>query len=193
MENADKGTGKLHVYKVMDSPVGSLTLIATDDGLAAILWPDDRPGRVRIAVDREDASHPVLREAERQLREYFAGQRKQFTVPLDVTGTAFQRDVWNALLTIPFGETRSVRRDCAADWEAPGSPCRRCRQRPESPLNHRAVPSGHRIRRRTHRVCRRPGDQGTAAGPRGSGCRVELIGRLGLIFPITVELRHRGI
>ena len=49
----------------------------------------------------------MLVEAERQLGEYFAGRRKQFALKLDVSGTPFQRKVWNALLTIPFGETRS--------------------------------------------------------------------------------------
>jgi methylated-DNA-[protein]-cysteine S-methyltransferase len=98
-----------HVYKRMQSPVGTLTLVATDRGLAAILWENDRPRRVRLNLEAEQASHPVLVEAERQLTEYFAGRRKQFALKLDVSGTPFQRQVWNALLTIPFGETRSYR------------------------------------------------------------------------------------
>ena len=49
----------------------------------------------------------MLAEAERQLAEYFAGRRTKFSLKLDFAGTAFQRKVWNALLTIPFGETRS--------------------------------------------------------------------------------------
>jgi methylated-DNA-[protein]-cysteine S-methyltransferase len=100
-------TAKRYVYKLIDSPVGKLTLVATDDGLAAILWENDPPRRVRLNLETEDNRHPLLLETERQLREYFAGQRKEFTVPLDPAGTAFQRQVWNALLTIPFGETRS--------------------------------------------------------------------------------------
>ncbi len=91
----------------LDSPVGRLTLVATDAGLAAVLWENDRPHRVRLNVDAENETHPVLVEAARQLREYFSGQRKRFSVALDPTGTPFQRRVWNALLTIPFGETRS--------------------------------------------------------------------------------------
>ncbi|RYD65796.1 MAG: methylated-DNA--[protein]-cysteine S-methyltransferase, partial [Sphingomonadales bacterium] len=51
--------------------------------------------------------HPVLVETERQIAEYFAGKRSAFTVPLDFRGTDFQKSVWAALLTIPFGETRS--------------------------------------------------------------------------------------
>jgi methylated-DNA-[protein]-cysteine S-methyltransferase len=98
---------KRYVFKMMNSPVGRLTLVATDEGLAAILWENDRPNRVRVSVDTEDNEHPVLGETERQLTEYFAGRRQAFSVKLDVAGTAFQRKVWNALLTIPFGETRS--------------------------------------------------------------------------------------
>ena len=98
---------KRHVCKTVDSPVGRLTLVATDEGLAGILWAKDRHGRVRLNIGAEDASYPVLVKTERQLKEYFAGTRKHFDLRLDVAGTAFQRKVWNALLTIPFGETRS--------------------------------------------------------------------------------------
>jgi methylated-DNA-[protein]-cysteine S-methyltransferase len=98
-----------HVYKRMHSPVGTLTLVATEKGLAAILWDNDRPRRVRLNIEAEENGHPVLIETERQLAEYFAGRRKQFALKLDVSGTAFQRKVWGALLTIPFGETRSYR------------------------------------------------------------------------------------
>jgi methylated-DNA-[protein]-cysteine S-methyltransferase len=98
---------KRYVCKVTESPVGRLTLVAGDDGLAAILWENDRPGRVPLSIEGEDATHPVLVEAERQLTEYFAGQRRRFTVKLAPAGTDFQREVWNALLTIPFGETRT--------------------------------------------------------------------------------------
>jgi methylated-DNA-[protein]-cysteine S-methyltransferase len=109
MKNDMKNIAPRHVYKHMSSPVGTLTLVATDEGLAAILWENDRPHRVRLNIEAEENGHPVLVEAERQLAEYFAGRRKQFALKLDVSGTPFQRQVWNALLTIPFGETRSYR------------------------------------------------------------------------------------
>jgi methylated-DNA-[protein]-cysteine S-methyltransferase len=94
-------------YKWIDSPVGKLKLVASDKGLAAILWANDRPGRVRLSELVEDKKHPVLAETERQLEEYFAGRRKEFSVPLDMRGTPFQKNVWEALLAIPFGETKS--------------------------------------------------------------------------------------
>jgi methylated-DNA-[protein]-cysteine S-methyltransferase len=98
---------KRYVFKVVASPVGRLTLVATDEGLAAILWENDPPRRVQLNIVAEDNGHPVLIETERQLEEYFAGRRTAFALKLDLAGTAFQRKVWNALLTIPFGETRS--------------------------------------------------------------------------------------
>ena len=100
-------TRKRYVYTVTDSPVGRLTLVASDDGLAGILWAKERRGRVRLRLDAEDSRHPVLVETRRQLTEYFAGRRQAFSLKLDFNGTAFQKQVWNALLTIPFGETRS--------------------------------------------------------------------------------------
>lgn len=96
-----------HSYKVIDSPVGKLTLVASEKGLAAILWEDDDPKRVRLGSLAENPDHPILHETERQLAAYFAGRLNAFTVPLDFNGTVFQKRVWNALLTIPFGETRS--------------------------------------------------------------------------------------
>jgi methylated-DNA-[protein]-cysteine S-methyltransferase len=95
------------VYEVMDSPVGKLKLVASDKGLAAILWENDNPHRVRLAELVEDGKHPVIRETERQLNEYFEGKRRSFSLALDMRGTRFQNDVWEALLAIPFGETRS--------------------------------------------------------------------------------------
>jgi methylated-DNA-[protein]-cysteine S-methyltransferase len=89
------------------SPVGVLKLVASSSGLAAVLWENDNPKRVRIGPTSEDAADAILIEAKRQLKAYFAGDLKVFTVRLDFRGTDFQRSVWEALLTIPFGETRT--------------------------------------------------------------------------------------
>jgi methylated-DNA-[protein]-cysteine S-methyltransferase len=92
----------------MESPVGRLKLVATERGLAAVLWRGDGTHRVRLAgVVAEDRSNQFLLEAERQLEEYFLGRRTEFSLALDFEGTGFQRRVWSALLTIPYGETRS--------------------------------------------------------------------------------------
>ena len=87
MAKLDRNTNKRYVYKIVASPVGKLTLVATDEGLAAILWEKDRPSRVRLHIDAADTNHPVLVEAERQLTEYFGGRRKAFALtPISSVG-----------------------------------------------------------------------------------------------------------
>lgn len=95
---------------VVDSPLGALTVIVSDVGVRAIAWPDDDASRVP-AVDAAGPAgsepSPIADEAARQLREYFAGDRTDFDLPLDPRGTDFQLAAWTALRTIPFGETVS--------------------------------------------------------------------------------------
>lgn len=104
---ATNDKSKTYSSRTMKSPVGKLRLVASDRGLAAILWENDDPKRVRLGPLAESKEHPVLLETERQLNEYFAGSRDKFTVKFDCPGTDFQKRVWQALATIPFGETRS--------------------------------------------------------------------------------------
>ena len=90
----------------MASPVGPLTLVASDQGLVAVLWPNDRPGRVRLGrVSHGRSDH--LDRAQDQLDAYFARRLRRFDIPLDCRGTAFQRQVWAELAAIPYGETRT--------------------------------------------------------------------------------------
>ena len=93
----------------IQTPVGQLILVAHDQALVAVLWENDDPTRVKLSESFEQNEHPLLKEVEKQLAEYFAGQRTQFNIPLDFQGTAFQKSVWSALLQIPFGETRSYK------------------------------------------------------------------------------------
>ena len=89
------------VTRIVESPVGRLELVASEDGLRSLHWTDaDR------APD-EAVDHPVLDAAESQLGEYFAGERTEFDVPLDLIGTPFQVKAWRALAEIPYGETVS--------------------------------------------------------------------------------------
>jgi methylated-DNA-[protein]-cysteine S-methyltransferase len=90
-----------------ESPLGEMLLAATDQGLCGIWFAGQRHGPDSSGW-REDAAHPVLREAVAQLRAYFAGERTRFDLPLDLQGgTGFQQSVWQALLAIPPGGTTS--------------------------------------------------------------------------------------
>jgi methylated-DNA-[protein]-cysteine S-methyltransferase len=95
----------------IDSPLGELTISATEAGVRAVTWRDDDAARVPVgARDGESVaprSNDVADEAARQLGEYFAGARRDFDVPLDPVGTDFQQAAWTALCTIPYGETVS--------------------------------------------------------------------------------------
>ena len=105
----------------MDSPVGRLRIIAGASGITAIEFDGPAPAGAsrhssmsraaavsagRPVGERDDA-HPLLREAVRQLRAYFAGELKEFDLPLDPQGTAFQRSVWEQLRLVGYGETAS--------------------------------------------------------------------------------------
>ena len=96
-----------YFVKTIASPVGALKLVASERGLSAILWENDNPKRVRLGELVVQPDHPVLLQAERELAEYFAGDRTSFGLPLDAAGTEFQKKVWSALSTIPYGATRS--------------------------------------------------------------------------------------
>ena len=84
----------------MESPVGRLTLAGNEAALRRVSFGTHR----RDGWRRSDAA---LSEARAQLEQYFAGERDKFDLALDLRGTAFQKSVWDALLTIPYGETCS--------------------------------------------------------------------------------------
>ncbi len=90
-------------YRYLDTPIGRLRLVSTGSRLAAIEFEHhhSEPGADNQATDA------VLELAAAQLLEYFAGRRRQFELPLAAAGTAFQRQVWDALAAIPWGELRS--------------------------------------------------------------------------------------
>lgn len=91
-------------YTEHPSPLGTLLLAATDQGLCGLYFEEHKyfsgPGEWM----RSDA-HPHLRQAAKELDEYFAGRRTRFDVPLDLRGTPFQQSVWEALQSLSFGDT----------------------------------------------------------------------------------------
>ncbi len=90
------------VRATVDTPIGRLTLIASEGGLREIRFP------IEVATDApEDGDDGVLEAARRQLGEYFDGSRRDFALPLDLHGTDFQLAAWRALLQIPYGTTVS--------------------------------------------------------------------------------------
>ena len=94
----------------VESPLGTLRLIANHAGLVGLYMPRhvrEPVGPDPLEADASTPEHPVLREAAKQLAEYFAGTRRDFDLPLAPTGTEFQRRVWRALQTIEFAATWS--------------------------------------------------------------------------------------
>lgn len=92
-------------YQYLDSPVGRLRLVSDGKYLTAIEFEnlqDPHPAG-------EETSDPALAAGARQLKEYFAGKRHNFDLPLSPAGTEFQQNVWQALAAIPYGELRSYR------------------------------------------------------------------------------------
>ncbi len=86
-----------------ESPIGRLVLECDGDVLVGIWLPNER----RHARNDADDVPPVLKETASQLDEYFAGERTDFDVRMELDGTEFQREVWTELTRIPYGETIS--------------------------------------------------------------------------------------
>ena len=91
---------------ICPSLIGPLSLVEENGALVAVRWNFDLP---RDAAPMALPATPLLRQAAAELTAYFAGQLRQFTVPLAPKGTPFQQKVWAALREIPYGETRSYK------------------------------------------------------------------------------------
>ena len=89
---------KLRFFRQFHSPIGLLTLVANENSVIELSWDKK--------IESDD-QHPVLDLAQKQLQEYFNGKRKQFDLPLTVTGSVFKKNIWKALQLIPYGKTIS--------------------------------------------------------------------------------------
>ena len=113
MTHKDTSDAGAYWRTAIDSPVGVLGLVATGRGLRAVLWRGE-VSSVKLPDNMaEDAGHPILRRAARQLAEYFAGKRVSFDLPLDLRGTPFQLAVWRSLAEVPHGSTLSYGQQAA--------------------------------------------------------------------------------
>ncbi|GGS26569.1 MULTISPECIES: methylated-DNA--[protein]-cysteine S-methyltransferase [Actinokineospora] len=93
----------MRAHTVIDSPVGPLTLVATDGTLSGLYMTDQRHRPADSTFGGRDDT--ILPEVKAQLDAYFAGELTDFDVPLNLHGTPFQQEVWRALCEIPYGET----------------------------------------------------------------------------------------
>jgi len=105
-------------FDTMPSPIGRLLLTATDRGLSGVFMEQHKGGPQPEAGWVHDPTR--LARARTQLERYFEGTLHEFDLPLDLQGTAFQVEVWNALRRIPFGATQSYR-DLATDIGRPNA------------------------------------------------------------------------
>lgn len=143
----------------MSTPIGRIHLVATDDALVRLYLPNETWSERYV----RKPSHPVLLQAKKELREYFTGARREFSIPLYFTGTAFQEAVWSVLCEIPYGTTLSYTEEA---------------RRVGNPKAVRAVGSANKknpipIIIPCHRVVPRHGGFGGYAG--GVACKEQLL------------------
>ncbi|HZW77898.1 MAG TPA: methylated-DNA--[protein]-cysteine S-methyltransferase [Flavobacteriaceae bacterium] len=89
-------------HRIIPSPIGNLKISASEDSIVSIEFTTEE-------VTAVSPSSLLLREAQKQLEEYFHKERQEFSLPLSPYGTTFQQKVWKQLQQIPYGETRSYR------------------------------------------------------------------------------------
>ena len=94
-------------FKKIPSPVGTIYIVADSSSLRVITFEKNWPTELQKWKNIEEGNNPILQQTSCQLDEYFTGKRTTFEIPLTFTGTPFQNDTWKALLTIPYGQTRS--------------------------------------------------------------------------------------
>lgn len=100
----------MDLIQYMESPIGELGIVERNQAIVCVFF-GGRIGKVsaceKYTLELEERRTELLAEAEKQLEEYFAGSRRRFALPLAPTGTGFQKRVWEALIQIPYGETRT--------------------------------------------------------------------------------------
>jgi methylated-DNA-[protein]-cysteine S-methyltransferase len=95
----------MRYYDFFESPHGQMLLVASGEGLSGVYFAGQKYHARIESAWRRDASHAPLRDAQRELAEYFARKRERFDTVLAPEGTAFQRAVWNAISNVGYGKT----------------------------------------------------------------------------------------
>jgi len=95
----------MRYYDLYESPYGRILLVASDEELSGVYFDGQKHHPQLEAAWRQDARHALLRQAKRELAEYFGGERKRFEIALAPAGTPFQCRVWRAISTVDFGTT----------------------------------------------------------------------------------------
>lgn len=90
-----------------NSPLGAMLIAADDAGLTGLWFEGQKYFARGLAAEREERETPAISSAKRWLDMYFSGQEPDFTPPLNLRGTPFQKAVWDIMLTVPYGETVS--------------------------------------------------------------------------------------
>lgn len=112
---------KLYKKKII-TPIGEMIAMATDEAICLLDFFDSKTLLIDQAIamqhfkitDDEEKDTLLLLELAHQLNEYFAKERKEFTLPIELIGTSFQEEVWRVLQTIPYGETRTYKEQAIA-------------------------------------------------------------------------------
>lgn len=91
----------MHYFDGINTPIGRLHIVATDDAIVRIYFPNEKWNERFERLPE----HKLIARTKQQLAEYFSGGRRKFDLPLAPSGTVFQRRVWNALTKIPYGKT----------------------------------------------------------------------------------------
>ena len=110
-------------HSTMDTPIGALTIAASDQGIAFIGWDNNELEKLakKLKLQLMEASTPLLTQCAKQLREYFDGSRHEFSLPLHLMGTEHQLKAWEELQKIPYGETISYGQQASRMGNAKGS------------------------------------------------------------------------
>lgn len=116
MRDLKKTSASIAYYDYLDTPIGALLLAGCEDYLRFVSFPSISEEAAAVGHEGHTPRDPLpawkqdrskFTQARQELTEYFAGARTEFTVPLKLSGTEFQRAVWQALQDVPYGETCS--------------------------------------------------------------------------------------